>query len=215
MWLLQRKSRTVWDCLPTLLLASSPIIAPSSMSMSYRKFYIWTKSPIIRVLFIQTSWKLAGPQLQILSKNRSKNFGVFSSSPSFPCTCKARALKRQRPSLSFFCFLSSKVRHFVVWFFCKWFWQCCASTTHRTSLSRAANTINFSRFLCKLRSRRCYSPLFWFQTNPLWLPQIFIAPSKCCFCLHSKNRPLPSSTNLRINPNAAFNFAAHLASRTL
>ena len=191
MWLLYLSSCTVFLYFCTLRLSSSPIILPSTLSISYSTMLRISRSSTAGISFIWTPWNWLRLSPSILLMNKLNKFEVSSSSRWFPCKWRARARKRHR--LSFYgCFVfSSNVRQLIVWFL-----SICLGKTESlhpigTSLSKVTKTVKYvnlqnptlySFFIgCKTLWRQfCWENLLALRSRP-WCTQVWIGPAGYCF----------------------------------
>ena len=143
MWLLYLSSRTVLSYFCTLRLANSPTMFPFTISLSYRRMMRVSRSSTIGISFMWTPWNWSALNQSILLMNNLNNFEVSSSSPWVPCKWRARARKRHKLSLYGCLVFSSYVRHLIVQFFKSGSGKTAFLHPIGTSLSKAANMVQF------------------------------------------------------------------------
>ena len=143
MWLLYLSSRTVFWYFCALCFASSPIIFPSTKSISYSTMLRVSRSSTVGISFMWTPWIWLGFSPSVLLMNKLNIFEVFSSSRWFPCMWRARARKRHRLLLYGCLVFSSKVRQLIVPFLNRGSGKTVSLHPIGTSLRRAANTVKF------------------------------------------------------------------------
>ena len=139
MSLLYLSSRTLLSYICTLRLASSPIMLPSTISISYRRMLGVSRSSTIGLSFMWTPWECLGLNPSILLINKLNIFKVSFSSRWFLCKWRARARKRHRLSLYGCLVFSSNVRQLIVHFFESGLGKIASLHPIGTSLRRAAN----------------------------------------------------------------------------
>ena len=143
MRLLYLSSCIVFSYFCTLRLASSQIMLPSTISISYSRMLRVSRSSTKRISFIWTPWNSSALNPSILLMNKLNNFEVFSSSRWFPCRWRAKPRKRHRSSLYGCLVFSSNVRQLIVWLLSRGSGKTGSLHPIGTSLSKAADRIKF------------------------------------------------------------------------
>ena len=177
----------------TLCLASSPIMFPSTLLISYSRMFRVSRSSAIGVSFIWTRWNWSVLNPSILLMNKLNNFEVSSSSRWFPCKWRARARQRHKLSLYGFLACSSNVRQLIVPFFTRGSGKIAFLHPIGTSLSNAAHAGKFVNLSCRtftlcsfflgyktLWRQFCWEKLLVLQCCPC-CTQVWIDPAGYCF----------------------------------
>ena len=143
MWLLDLSSRTVFSYFCKLLLASSPIMLPSTISIPYSRMLRISRPSARGISFMWTPWNRSVLNPSVLFMNKMTKFEVSSSSRWFPCKWRARAQKRHRLLLYGCLMFSSNVRQFVVQFIKSGSGKTASLHFIGMFLSEAANSVEF------------------------------------------------------------------------
>ena len=143
LWLLYLSNRAVLSYFCTSRLANSPLMFPSTKSISYRRMLRVSRSSTIGISFMWTLWIWLVLSPPILLMNNLNHSVVSSSSRWVPCKWRASAQKRHKLLLYDCLVFSSYLGQLIVWFLSRGSGKTAFLHPIRTSLSKAANTVKF------------------------------------------------------------------------
>ena len=143
MWLLYLSSCAVFSYFCTLRLTCSPIMIPSTKSISYSTLFRGGRSYTKRISFIWTPWTWSALNSSSLLMNKLNITEVSSSNRWVSCKWRASERKRHKLLLDSCLVFSSYVRQLIVWFFSRGSNKTAFLHPIGTCLRRAANTVKF------------------------------------------------------------------------